>query len=125
VTLRRRFFVAVLVLALAITLTVAVTSFAAPGGVKAGLRFNPNPVAAGTQHHVNGWGFRPNTWVTVGEHYSGVTWWTSFVTNDTGTFDFMADAREAGSIYVEAKEMTSNGSLRVKATAWLTVVDGV
>lgn len=107
----------------------------APGAVAAGrvkgrsghpsasLAFDPNPAVAGAQYQVNGSGFRPNTWITVGAHYDTV-YWTAVITDSSGSFSLTTTAAAPGEILHEAKQQTKSGRLRLMATATLTVVAG-
>ncbi|MGH9149586.1 MAG: hypothetical protein ACRD0F_04530 [Acidimicrobiales bacterium] len=88
----------------------------------AAIVFDRNPVAVGSEYRVSGSGFRANAWVTVGAHFADATWWTSMVTDAAGTFAYSFTATSAGDVLHEAKEQGRNGSLRLKATATLTVV---
>jgi hypothetical protein len=118
----------VLVLA-AVPATLAVKASArqgGPGGGSTGARlsFDPPAGTVGQQYHVNGSGFSPNTWVTVGAHYSDTTWWASGQTDNSGGFSFTLTATSAGLISHEAKEMGRNGRLRLRATATYSVNRG-
>ena len=91
------------------------------GGSAATISFNPSPVVVGQQYQVNGSGFRANTWVTVGAHYSDTLWWNSGVTDDQGNVSLTFTATSAGQVYHEAQQMGNNDRLRLATSATLTV----
>jgi hypothetical protein len=95
----------------------------APKGSSTGarLQFNPTTGVMGQQYTVTGSGFSANRWVSVGAHFSDTTWWASGQTDGQGRFSFTLTATSAGQIYHEAKEMGSNGRLRLKTSATFTV----
>jgi hypothetical protein len=93
---------------------------AAGGATGALITFDRAQVMVGETYHVNGSGFRPNTWVTVGAYFADTTWWNSQITDGSGRFSLAFTASSAGSIYHEAKERGNNGRLRLRATATLT-----
>jgi hypothetical protein len=71
----------VLITALVLVLAVVPGALAAkPAANRASITFNPATVVVGQQYRVNGSGFKPNTWLTVGAHDADVTWWNSGVT---------------------------------------------
>lgn len=88
-------------------------------GVK--ITFAPAAVVVGQQYQVNGSGFKPNTWVTVGAHYSDVTWWNSGVTDGQGKISLSFTATSAGQVYHEADQLGNNDRQRLMASATLTV----
>jgi len=112
----------------ALLLTAVPVAFAGRGGnggggsgaTAANITFAPTSVAVGQQYQVNGSGFRPNAWVTVGAHYADTTWWNYQMTDGQGKFSLTFTATTAGQIYHEAKEQ-DNQKLRVMATGTLTV----
>jgi hypothetical protein len=117
-----------LILALAaMTLSSAALAVAAPGRggthgtTGATISFAPTQVVVGSDYRVNGSGFRPNTWVTVGAHYSDTTWWNSQLSDAQGNISLPFTATRTGSIYHEAKEQGNNGRLRLVTSATLTV----
>jgi hypothetical protein len=93
----------------------------AGGSTGATMSFSPTQTTVGSQYWVNGSGFRPNTWVTVGAHFPDTTWWNSQKTDGAGRFSLLFTATSAGQIYHEAKEQGKSGRLRLVATATLTV----
>jgi hypothetical protein len=123
---RWKLLIAVLVMVIGLGLLAGQTS-AAPSSKGAGptqavLQLTPSTVVVGSTYQESGTGFRANTWVTVGAHYDGVVYWSSIKTDGYGRFTITATAEAAGSIFHEAKEQARNGSLRLKATATLTVL---
>lgn len=112
---------ALVALVVAVTPAVAGKRAGAGGSTGAKLTFTPTSATVGSQYTVNGTGFRPNAWVTVGAHYADTTWWSSRVTDGQGNFSLVFNATSAGQVLHEAKEMGSNNRLRLKATATLTV----
>ena len=56
------------------------------GSTGAVITFNPASTTLGSQYTVNGSGFRPNTWISVGAHFTDTTWWNSKVTDSQGKF---------------------------------------
>ena len=116
-----------LVVSLAFVLLLVPTAFAAKGGAGGGgatgatLSFDPGTAVVGQSYRVNGSGFRPNTWVTVGAHFADTTWWNSQLSDAQGRISLSFNATSPGRVYHEAKERGKNGGLRLKATATLTV----
>jgi len=108
---------------LVVVLVVAPVAVAGKGGHgnDASISFNSTTVAVGQQYQVNLHGFTPNTWVSVGAHYSDVTWWGSGVTDANGNISLAFTATSAGQIYHEAKEMQANDSFKLRGTATLNV----
>lgn len=106
---------------LALTVSVSIAS-AAPraGATRATMSFDRAAVTVGETYVVNGAGFRPNTWVTVGAHYADTTWWNSQITDGAGRFSLSFRATSPGTVQHEAKERGNNGRLRLQATATLT-----
>jgi hypothetical protein len=90
------------------------------GATGAVITFDRPEVMVGEAYQVNGSGFRPNTWVTVGAHFADTTWWNSQITDGSGSFSLAFTATSSGSIHHEAKERGNNGRLRLRATATLT-----
>ena len=88
------------------------SAIAAPGNGRGGseadtgakITFDTAAVVVGQQYRVNGSGFRPNTWVTVGAHFADTTWWNSQVTDSQGRFSLAFNATSPGEVYHEAKE---------------------
>lgn len=122
-SLKPRFLALVAVVALA--LSISVSSALAAGKGTAGstgakITFDRSQVMVGETYHVNGSGFRPNTWVTVGAHFPDTIWWNSQITDAQGRFSLAFKATSAGQIYHEAKEQGNNGRLRLLATGMLT-----
>jgi hypothetical protein len=125
----RRFSCAASIAALACALALVPGAFAGKGGGLATLTFAPATtavaadaaIAVGQQYRVNGSGFKPNTWVTVGAHYADTTWWNYQVTDSLGNFSLVFTATSAGQIYHEAKEQGKHDRLRLVAGATLTV----
>jgi hypothetical protein len=116
-----------LLVALAVIASLSVSSaVAAPrkggsgGTTGAAIAFDRPQVMVGETYHVNGSGFRPNTWVTVGAHFADTTWWNSQITDSNGSFSLAFTATSPGAVYHEAKERGNNGRLRLRATATLT-----
>ncbi len=118
--------------ALVVALAVSPVAIAARGGngngasisfssAGASTSSSATALSVGQQYQVNGSGFKPNTWVTVGAHYSDMTWWNSGITDSQGNFSFTFNATSSGQIYHEAKEMQNNDSFRVRAEATLSV----
>jgi hypothetical protein len=93
----------------------------AGGSTGAKITFTPSPATSGSQYTVNGSGFRPNTWISVGAHFADTTWWNSKVTDSSGNFSLTFTATSSGQVMHEAKEMGNNGRLRLRTTATLTV----
>jgi hypothetical protein len=118
---------AITALLVGLTLLLVPVAFAAKGGnASAGsngatITFDQATVVVGQQYHVNGSGFSPNTWVTVGAHFSDTTWWNSQVTDGQGSFSLVFTATSSGQVYHEAKEQGNNARLRLMATATLSV----
>lgn len=119
-----------LVIAALVLALVPVALAAKGGGGKGGggstgngatLSFAPGTVALGQQYQVNGSGFGPNTWVTVGAHYADTTWWNSAPTDGQGNVSLTFTATSAGQIYHEAKQLGNNDRFRLMAGATLTV----
>ena len=90
-------------------------------GTGASIAFDTSSAVVGQEYHVVGSGFKPNTWVTVGAHYSDTTWWNSQVTDAQGRISLSFTATSPGQVYHEAKQQGANGRLRLLATATLTV----
>jgi hypothetical protein len=115
---------AALVVALAVV-SPALAGKGKPGGAAGAtgptMTFSSSTVVLGQQYRVNGSGFRPNTWVTVGAHFPDTIWWNSQQTDSQGRFSLLFTATSAGQIYHEAKERGTSGRLRLRATATLTV----
>jgi hypothetical protein len=114
--------------ALVLALGLVPAAVAAKGGqagsgstTGAKISFDPSSAVVGQQYRVNGSGFRPNTWVTVGAHFADTTWWNSQVTDGQGNFSLAFTASSAGQIYHEAKERGNNGRLRLRASGTLSV----
>src|SRR5919108_25835 len=109
--------------ALILVLAVVPAAVAAKGGHgnDASIAFSSASVSVGQQYQVNGSGFKPNTWVTVGAHFADTTWWNSQVTDGQGNFSLAFTASSAGQIYHEAKERGNNGRLRLRASGTLSV----
>ena len=116
-----------LLAALVVGLVAVPAALAAKGGgggtsaTGATLSFDPGTAVVGQPYRVNGSGFRPNTWVTVGAHFADTIWWNSQLTDSQGRLSLAFNATSAGRVYHEAKEMGNSGRLRLKATATLTV----
>lgn len=91
------------------------------GATGAAISFDPSSAVVGQQYRVNGSGFRPNTWVTVGAHFADTIWWNSQQTDGSGRLSLTFTATSAGQVYHEAKERGNNGRLRLRATGTLTV----
>jgi len=91
------------------------------GSTGASITFSPATVAVGQTYQVNGSGFKPNTWVTVGAHYSDVTWWNSGITDGQGHISLTFAASSAGQVYHEADQLGNNDRQRLMASATLTV----
>ena len=74
-----------LLAALVVGLVAVPAALAAKGGgggtsaTGATLSFDPGTAVVGQPYRVNGSGFRPNTWVTVGAHFADTIWWKSSV----------------------------------------------
>jgi hypothetical protein len=115
---------AVLALALSISISSAVAAGkgtpGTSGGTGAQITFDAAQVMVGETYHVNGSGFSPNTWVTVGAHFPDTIWWNSQITDAQGRFSLAFTATSAGQIYHEAKEQGNSGRLRLRATGMLT-----
>ena len=110
-----------LIASLSISSAVAAPQQGGSGGATgAVITFDRPEVTVGETYHVNGSGFRPNTWVTVGARFADTTWWNSQITDGGGRFSLAFTATSAGSVLHEAKERGSNGRLRLRATATLT-----
>ena len=90
-------------------------------GTGATIAFDTSSAVVGQEYHVVGSGFKPNTWVTVGAHYSDTTWWNSQVSDAQGRISLSFTATSPGQVYHEAKQQGANGRLRLLATATLTV----
>jgi hypothetical protein len=101
------------------------------GGSSASLTFSTSAelsaattaqVTLGSRYYVNGSGFRPNTWVTVGARF-GTTYWGSGQTDSSGNITigpYTADS--CGQIVHDAYEMNQhNGKLAQQASATLDV----
>jgi hypothetical protein len=125
-----RFRIALAALIALALLAVVPTAVAAKGGKSGGgsgsstgaaIVFDPGTVVVGQQYQVKGSGFRANTWVTVGAHYSDTTWWSYGVTDSQGNISVTFTATSSGQIYHEAKEQGKNGRLRLAAYGTLTV----
>jgi hypothetical protein len=121
----RRF---VMVFAVSTILSVVVTTGTGVAGASGGsagakLSFNPVSVVVDGQYWVNGSGFRPNSWVTVGAYYADTTWWTSGRANDQGHIHLgPLTATSSGQILHVAKSLNEKtGRMRLLATATLTV----
>jgi hypothetical protein len=115
----------VLALLAAVALTASMSVASAPAAPRGGstgpvMSFDRPSVMVGETYVVNGSGFRPNTWVTVGAHYADTTWWNSQMTDGAGRFSLTFRATSAGNVLHEAKERGNNGRLRLQATATLT-----
>jgi hypothetical protein len=93
----------------------------AGGATGASIAFAPTTVVVGQQYQVNGTGFKPDTWVTVGAHYADTTWWNSAKTDAQGRLSLAFTATSAGNIYHEAQQLGNNDRLRLVASATLTV----
>ncbi len=93
----------------------------ASGSTGASLTFAPAAVSLGQPYQVNGSGFKPNTWVTVGAHFLDTTWWNSAQTDGQGNISLTFKATSAGQVYHEAQQMGNNGRLRLMTGATLTV----
>jgi hypothetical protein len=112
----------VLITAFVLVLTVVPGALAGkPNTSGASLSFNPATVVVGQQYQVNGSGFKPNTWVTVGAHDADTTWWNSGVTDGQGNISLTFTATSAGQVYHEADQMGNNDRLRFMTGATLTV----
>jgi hypothetical protein len=53
-------------------------------------------------YRVDGSGFRPNTWVTVGAHFSDTTSWNSQMTDADGRLSLEFKATSPGEVFHEA-----------------------
>ncbi len=107
---------------LALLVSFSVTAAQAAPGAAAGaqISFDRTGVMVGESYRVNGSGFRPNTWVTVGAHFADTTWWNSQITDGEGRFSLAFTATSPGDVFHEPKERGNTGRLRVRATATLT-----
>lgn len=119
-SLKSRMLALVAVLALALSLSISSAVAARSGTTEATITFDRSQVMVGETYHVNGSGFRPNTWVTVGAHFPDTIWWNSQITDAQGRFSLAFKATSAGQIYHEAKEQGNSGRLRLRATGMLT-----
>jgi len=119
-SLKSRLLALVAVLALALSLSISSAVAARSGTTEAKITFDRSQVMVGETYHVNGSGFRPNTWVTVGAHFPDTIWWNSQITDAQGRFSLAFKATSAGQIYHEAKEQGNSGRLRLRATGMLT-----
>lgn len=119
-SLKSRMLALVAVLALALSLSISSAVAARSGTTEAKITFDRSQVMVGETYHVNGSGFRPNTWVTVGAHFPDTIWWNSQITDAQGRFSLAFKATSAGQIYHEAKEQGNSGRLRLRATGMLT-----
>ena len=118
--------IAHVLIALALLLAVVPAAVAGKPGSRgsstgAKITFAPAQATVGSQYTVNGTGFRPNTWVTVGAHFADTTWWNSKATDGQGNLSLTFTATSPGQVLHEAKEMGKNGRLSLRATATLTV----
>jgi hypothetical protein len=114
------------VVALILALLIVPAALAAKGGGGGGgsgatIEFAPSSVVVGDEYRVVGSGFRPNTWVTVGAHFSDTTWWNSQISDAQGNISLSFTATSPGRVDHEAKQQGQNGRLRLLATATLTV----
>ena len=116
------------VVALALALMLVPGALAGKGGPKGGgtgsgasIAFDSTYVTVGQTYRVNGSGFRPNTWVTVGAYYADTTWWNSQVSDAAGNISLSFTATSAGQVRHDAKQQGANGRLRLLASATLTV----
>ena len=119
-SLKSRILALAAVLALALSLSISSAVAARSGTTEAKITFDRSQVMVGETYHVNGSGFRPNTWVTVGAHFPDTIWWNSQITDAQGRFSLAFEATSAGQIYHEAKEQGNSGRLRLRATGMLT-----
>lgn len=113
--------IVVLVVALAVVPAAVAGKRGSGGATGAAISFDPSSAVVGQQYRVNGTGFRPNTWVTVGAHFADTTWWNSKVTDSQGKFSLTFTATSPGQVLHEAKEMGRNNRLRLRASSTLTV----
>lgn len=118
--LRSRALALLVVLALVASLSVSAAGAAPGGATGARIAFDRPAVTVGETYRVEGSGFRPNTWVTVGAHFADTTWWNSQMTDGAGRFSLAFTATSPGQVVHEAKERGNSGRLRVRATATLT-----
>jgi hypothetical protein len=116
------------VVALLVAVMIVPAALAAKGGgggggagTGASITFNPTAAVVGQEYLVVGSGFRPNTWVTVGAHFSDTTWWNSQISDAQGKISLSFTATRPGQVYHEAKQQGQNGRLRLLATATLAV----
>lgn len=117
------------VAALAVALMLVPGALAGKGGERGGggagsgasITFDSTYVTVGQTYRVNGSGFRPNTWVTVGAYYADTTWWNSQVSDAAGNISLSFTATSAGQVRHDAKQQGANGRLRLLASATLTV----
>src|SRR6266498_932354 len=82
------------------------------GGTGATLTFDPGTAVVGAEYHINGSGFSPNTWVSVGARFPDTNWWASGETDGQGNFSFVLTATGAGQIVHDAYQKTNSGSWR-------------
>ena len=117
---KSRAFALLVVLALVASVSVSAATAAPRDATGARITFDRSEVTVGETYRVNGSGFRPNTWVTVGAHFADTTWWNSQMTDAAGNFSLAFTATSPGQVVHEAKERGNSGRLRVRATATLT-----
>lgn len=121
---RRIAAVAAIFLALALVPVALASKGGGSGGRGPAITFDPPTAVVGQQYTVHGTGFTPNAWETVGAYYADTTWWASAIADSHGSFTVTFTATSAGRVLHVEKEQGSNGKLRERASATLTVGAG-